>query len=281
MTASLEGWNQRCRYLTYFHENQFSYPGILDKRTSHQFTSINFTSALVSDSIAFNSEFNRTTFIEQSCKYLNKAVDMELSGAIAELRQKSLVLYPGIDFSLLDRAEGGSRGSNIKTIVWNHRWEHDKNPDEFFSALYRLQQDGIGFRLCMLGQQFKHRPECFAEARQRLASEIVQWGHVDDMESYFTQLASADLVVSTALHEFFGIAVIEAVRAGCLPVLPNRLAYPELFDARFLYEDGCLYEHLLKVLQSGAQLSEAESVSMTKQFDWETIGDDYRGWLNG
>ncbi len=281
LTGRLAGWNPGCRYLTYFHENQFSYPGFLDKHTTHQFTSINFTSALASDSIAFNSNFNRTTFLEQSGKYLNKAADMDLSGSLAELRDKSVVLYPGIDFDLLDRVEKKSQIRAEKTIVWNHRWEHDKNPDEFFSALYRLQQDGIDFKLCVLGQEFQNRPECFAEARQRLAGEIVQWGHVGDMEGYFRHLAGGDIVVSTAIHEFFGIAVIEAVRAGCVPVLPNRLAYAELFEAPFLYEEGCLYEHLVKVLRTGEKLSKVESVGMTERFDWKNIADDYRGWLDG
>ena len=35
-------------------------------------------------------------------------------------------------------------------------------------------------------------------------------------------------MLSTARHEFFGIAVAEALRAGCLPWLPARLSYPEL-----------------------------------------------------
>ena len=42
-------------------------------------------------------------------------------------------------------------------------------------------------------------------------------------------LSWADCIVSTAHHEFFGLAVVEAAAAGCLPLLPPRLAYPELF----------------------------------------------------
>jgi glycosyltransferase involved in cell wall biosynthesis len=279
MVVTLEGWNQRCRYLTYFHENQFCYPGFLDKHTSHQFTSINFTSALVSDSIAFNSEYNRTSFFEHCTSYLDKAADMELAGIISELHKKSTVLYPGIDFTLLDRVERRTSASRVKTIVWNHRWEHDKNPEEFFTTLYRLQDNGIEFNLCMLGQTFKYSPACFDEARERLATNIVQWGHVDNIEEYFAMLAGSDIVVSTAIHEFFGIAVLEAVRAGCVPVLPKRLAYPEIFENRFLYEPGLLYDQLLNALQTGERLSVAESRAITERFGWERLGDNYRMWL--
>jgi glycosyltransferase involved in cell wall biosynthesis len=55
-------------------------------------------------------------------------------------------------------------------------------------------------------------------------------------------LSWADCIVSTAHHEFFGLAVVEAAAAGCLPLLPPRRAYPELFPpdqghAASVYDD--------------------------------------------
>ena len=55
-------------------------------------------------------------------------------------------------------------------------------------------------------------------------------------------LQSADIVISTADHEFYGISILEAVQAGAFPLLPNRLSYPELIPetlhAACLYSDG-------------------------------------------
>mgnify|MGYP001812148595 CR=1 FL=1 len=280
MVSSLEGWNPSTRYLTYFHENQFSYPGFLDKHTTHQFTSINFTTALVSDSIAFNSEFNRSSFLHHCRRYLARAVDMELIGCHDELQKKSVVLYPGLDFCELDRVKKSPLSARAKTIVWNHRWEHDKNPEEFFETLYKLTDSGVDFRLCVLGQQFINNPECFEEARQRLADKVFHWGYVEDLETYYRYLAGGDIVVSTALHEFFGISVMEAVRAGCVPVLPKRLSYPELFEEQHLYETGCLYEHLLDVLHRDGRLSTEQALKMTEPFSWTSLDASYREWLN-
>ena len=47
----------------------------------------------------------------------------------------------------------------------------------------------------------------FTEAKQRLASHIVNYGFVESRDDYQRILASADVVVSTARHEFFGVAM--------------------------------------------------------------------------
>ncbi len=280
LASSVAGWNSRCRYLTYFHENQFCYPGYLDKRTNHQFTAINFTTALTSDQIAFNSEFNRRSFFSESHRYLTKATDMEMVDCLGDLEKKSCVLYPGIDFSGIDQVRIDKKADRAKLIIWNHRWEHDKNPEEFFETLYQLSDDGVEFRLCVLGEHFRNRPACFDEARNRLAERIVHWGYIDERERYYRQLIQGDIVVSTALHEFFGMAVLEAVRAGCRPVLPKRLSYPELFTDDYLYDQGDLGEHLKVLLEGDVQFDRGRGVAITEPYDWEARAGDFRSWLN-
>ena len=48
-------------------------------------------------------------------------------------------------------------------------------------------------------------------------------------------LAGSDIAVSTALNEFFGLAMIEAAYSGCFPLVPDRLAYPEIYPVEFRY----------------------------------------------
>jgi hypothetical protein len=52
---------------------------------------------------------------------------------------------------------------------------------------------------------------------------------------YYKVLSRCDLVVSTSLHEFYGVALIEACLFGVYPILPNRLVYPELYPKLCLY----------------------------------------------
>jgi glycosyltransferase involved in cell wall biosynthesis len=279
LIAQVDGWNVNTRFLTYFHENQFSYPGILPKSTNHQFTAINFTAALASDHLAFNSRFNQQTFLDACRCYTSKASDMQLSEQVDDIEKKSRVLYPGIDFELLDGTAAPDKTSDEPLIIWNHRWEHDKNPEEFFDVLFRLKDDNIAFRLAVLGQDFKRKPAVFHEAKRRLAGTIVQFGYIADKGCYYELLEQGRFVVSTSHHEFFGISIIEAVRAGCYPLLPNRRAYPELFDKRFLYDDGSLYQILAAHLLSNTRLHPDECTALTEKFSWRTMAGAYSKWF--
>ncbi len=279
MTQSVAGWNSRCRLCAYFHENQFAYPGFLDRRMNHQFAAINFTTALTSDSTAFNSHFNRSAFLNQCRKYLAKATDMDLSPSAVRLEEKSTVLYPGMDFTTIDRLKGGRTLHAVPRIIWNHRWEHDKNPEVFVDALYRLAGDGLDFELAILGQTFRNRPPCFEALRRKLGDRIVHYGYVAAEEAYCRCLVEGDIVVSTALHEYFGISILEAVRAGCLPVLPDRLVYPELFDGRYLYVENGLYERLRTAVKQAERLPEEEAMRLTEPFDWRHQAPAYARWL--
>ena len=126
-------------------------------------------------------------------------------------------------------------------VVWNHRWEFDKNPESFFKALDQVDRMGIDFRLAVLGENYQSAPPVFAEARHRFGDKIVQYGYVQSRDDYVGWLKKGWVAVSTAIQENFGISMVEAMRYGCLPLLPHRLAYPEVlpreFHADFLYRD--------------------------------------------
>ncbi len=279
LVNQVQGWNRKATIATYFHENQFGYPGILAKEASHQFTAINFTTALASDAIAFNSYFNMDCFFSQCHKYIKKARDINLREEVQAIEQKSCVLYPGIDFQPIDCQSKTDTPGSMPLVIWNHRWEHDKNPGTFFNALYKLDEMGVAFRLAVLGQSFAEQPTEFEEAKKRLAHLIVHFGFVADKKRYYQLLSEGSVVVSTSHHEFFGISVLEAVRAGCVPLVPDRLSYQELFPEQYRYSDDQFIDLLKDRLINRSSLQNEQKELLTQRFSCEDLIPSYREWL--
>jgi len=279
LRSLLECHGIRLPLAVYFHENQFSYPGQVPDPGTFQFSSINFTSALCADRLAFNSKYNLESFLASIRGYLKKATDMDLRYLGGRIRDKSVVLYPGMDYRLIDAAGVPVKSNKtIPVIIWNHRWEHDKDPETFFHALFELACDH-DFRLIILGQQFHCQPEIFKLAKQKLADRLDHLGFVENREEYARLLRRGDIIVSTARHEFFGMAVLEGVRAGCRPLVPDRLSYKELFAGRYRYPENGFKKHLHELLVRNEPLLPAEAVRMTEPYSWSMVADRYRNWL--
>lgn len=54
-------------------------------------------------------------------------------------------------------------------------------------------------------------------------------------QEYYNTLGNSKIILSTATEETFGIATAEAVIMGCIPILPKRCAYPDIYPEEFLY----------------------------------------------
>ncbi len=268
-------------FYTYFHENQFAYPVRKEDERDFHFGLTNLTTVMASDRAAFNTAYNLQTFLQGVEQIQKICPDMELKGMMGQIIVKSCIFSPGIDFCLIDGAAAREKQRHkAPVIIWNHRWEHDKNPQYFFKTLFALDEEGVDFRLIVLGQTFRRKPAVFSEASERLQAKIIHFGFAQSRQEYARLLQTGDIVVSTAKHEFYGIAVIEAVRAGCYPLLPARLSYPELFSAEYLYEDGELPGRLRSMLQSNVRLDTVRAKALTERFSWAALMPKYMQWLS-
>lgn len=264
---------------TYFHENQFVYPvQINDDRDVH-FSLTNLTTALASDKIAFNSHYNLQTFLTGCHDVLRICPDMHCDNFTESIREKAVILYPGIDFHDIDKRSKTRTHNDVAVILWNHRWEHDKNPELFFTTLVQLKAKGIDFRLIVMGKSFNQQPACFEMARHELADNIIHFGYIDSREEYIDMLCLSDIVVSTSLHEFYGISVIEAVRAGCCPLLPDRLSYTEMFPDEFRYGDSEFEDKLIAFVMN-CRINLKHAHELTDPYGWDTLFPDYSLWLD-
>ena len=234
----------------YFHENQLTYPVRKEEERDRHFAFSNLLSARAADAVWWNSGFHRDDFAQAARDWLRRLPDFQPLDSVDGILAKSSVLPQGIDLPPPRRA---SREPGPLRILWAARWEFDKNPEAFFAAVGRLKELGHPFRLSVLGERYRRSPEIFDQAQRDLDGHIDHWGYLDGRDAYLEALGRADVVVSTADHEFFGVAVAEAVAAGCRPLLPDRLAYPELIQdlepaTDYLYKsDDELHDRLLSL----------------------------------
>ena len=226
--------------LVYFHENQLTYPLAPGEKMDLQFGFTDITTALCADRVLFNSRFHFDQFFNTLPGFIAQMPEYKPGWVVDAIRNKSGILHPGCQFDG-DTPTPASLPPGPPIIIWNHRWEFDKQPERFFSALDQIDRKGIDFRLAILGENYQAAPREFVNARRRFSDKIVEYGYVRSKDAYVDWLKKGYVAVSTAIQENFGIAMVEAMRFGCLPLLPNRLAYPEVlpreFHSDFLYRD--------------------------------------------
>jgi glycosyltransferase involved in cell wall biosynthesis len=237
----------------YMHENQLTYPPPPHAKRDLTYGMIQHLSMLAADRVCFNSAYHLRSWFGELPRLLKHFPDHTHLETIGTAQAKSVVLPVGCALRRLDEYRSGSqrtlpaedsqgqtRAPAAPLILWNQRWEYDKDPVTMLRALYALADEGLEFRVALAGESFRLQPAEFAEARARLGQRLVHYGYAESPDAYAHLLWQADIVLSTALHEFFGVSIVEAVYCGCRPILPRRLSYPELLPAAL--HDACLYD---------------------------------------
>lgn len=264
----------------YFHENQFAYPLSPLDRPDETYPMVNWSSATVADLVIFNSEYHRTLFFDRAEQFLRRFPDRRHGHLISEVEGRSIVLPVGVDLQRIG-TPGPRDDDGPPLILWNQRWEHDKGPDALVEVIRALLDADLDFRIAVVGEQFVSAPAAFNRLPDLLGDRLVAFGFLPN-GAYVEVLRNADIVLSTAEHEFFGIAVVEAMAAGAFPVLPDRLVYPERiperYRARCLYSDADgLYGRVRWAVEHRASADAiARRLAATVQsFDWSVVAPRY------
>ena len=276
------------RWLLYFHENQFAYPNTLEGVVDLQLLSLK--AAAAADAVAFNSAFNRDSFFDGAEALLTRLPDHVPARLLNDIEAKSRVLPVPLlpPHRRYDAAtEGPLRGDAPLRIVWNHRWEADKGPETLHAMVAALTRRDVDFELHVVGQQFRDRPQALDRLQRMYPGVLRTFGFVADDADYEALLRAMDVVVSTARQEFQGLAILEAVRAGCIPLVPDRLAYRETVPAGFRYlslpgnheaEAAQIAEHLAR-LARGKRAGEWPAAPDVNAFEWPAWREAYAAWV--
>ena len=226
--------------MLYFHENQFAFPSRQDGHRDLEAQITSIYSALAATQLVFNSAFNRDTFFAGAKALLKKMPDGVPAGVLMMQQARARVLPVPLSNALFTAAPVTTtpfttkpatkmQGAKQQDIVWNHRWEHDKGPERLLKIVKAYVASGLAGKFHIVGQQFRTTPAAITEAAALLDQHqlLGEFGYIEDSKQYHRLLTQCGFVLSTADHEFQGLAVMEAMALGCFPMVPDALVYPE------------------------------------------------------
>ena len=258
------------------HENQFSYPwSTNDKDKKHgrdfHYPFVQLKSCLQADLVVFNSAYNRDSFLSGCRDFLKKMPDFNLMDGVDEITQKSHVIPLGFKFEQYKPLQ--NKITEKIRILWNHRWDEDKNPEGFFNALENLSD--LPFELVVTGESCRGTQKIFDRAQRRWKENIAHWGYCENHSDYLKLMGSCHLLPVSSLQDFFGISVVEAIMCGVQVITPKRLAYPEVLakaDSPIWYEEDHelgvkLREATIGILEHGYRPVDENLV----HYSWDNI----------
>jgi glycosyltransferase involved in cell wall biosynthesis len=267
--------------MAYFHENQVTYPRLRGTKLNSWFGQINYHTALAADVVGFNSAFHRGDLLGALRELEREPNNWLTPAGIDAIEAKSGVLPVGVDLGWL--AGPDLRGGGPRTLLWNHRWEFDKSPELFERVVRRLAEEGVAFRLIVAGEPGDNPSPAMWRVREALPERIVHFGFAESRAEYAELLRRADIAVSTTRHEFFGVGMVEALAAGCIPCAPRRYAYPELVPASYhwlLWEDEAGLTALLRELLTGPLPPREPFREAARRYGWEAVGPAWQAALD-
>jgi len=209
--------------ILYMHENQAAYPlsdhPKVDPKRDVHFALTNLTSILAADLVIWNSLWNKASFLEGMDGILRRASAVELAGWQQKVEQRSRVIWPPVEAppeACQHRREAG-QGDSVG-VVWPHRWEHDKGPQELLEIAERYSER-LDLRWTILGWQYPDVPPALAEFKARFAPRIDHFGydHRFAKEDFNANLPCDRLKEMVADGELGSVANDSIVLMGLIP----------------------------------------------------------------
>lgn len=230
---------RRVPTICYFHENQWCYPhdpdattpdreGRADRNASYGFS--NALTAIRTEALVFNSEHHRSSFADAGAEWLRRLPKPNPARELRAAIEESHVVPPLPELEAIELGPGSEPGAALR-IVFPHRLEADKRPVVFARSIARCVDAGARIEVVFTGgRPGSLRPEV-EQALGSISRATVSVGYIESRRDYLEVLRRADVVASTAAHEFFGVAFAEAMAAGCSPLAPAAENYPALLRA--------------------------------------------------
>ncbi len=207
--------------------------------------------------------------IFQVSEYAVRVMDDEIrkfnDNIARKLFEKYRVVGLPINAKLIESYRTDKKFDKI-TIVFNHNLISSKNPIMFVRVVDRLLKkydiQVIFTRSICDDMQI----DSVLKEFKRNHPDKVFFIEKPGVDPYYPTLWKSHIQVSTATHETFGVATVEAMYTGNCCILPNHCSYPEITggyeECLYKYDEDELYRKLVYVIENdsvrrriGAELS--------------------------
>ena len=139
-----------------------------------------------------------------------------------------------------------------------------------------MNDSNIDFNAVILGENFSKSPSVLRNNINKLGPRILHAGFVNSFQEYAKWLWRSSIVPVTNLQDFFGASIIEAVYCKCIPILPNRLSYPELFPPEVFYKnEKDLYNKTKTLSTNNKQKNAMQYSNIVSKYDWSIMAQKY------
>ena len=163
--------------LLYMHENQLTYPLPPGSKRDLTYGMMQHLAMLSADRVRFNSAYHLRSWFDEVPRLLKHFPDYTHLETVAAARDKSAVLPVGCDLRRLDRykispperhpersvtmphaVEDGSSANRADAplILWNQRWEYDKDPETDAPRALRARRRGAVLPRRARGRELSH-----------------------------------------------------------------------------------------------------------------------------
>jgi glycosyltransferase involved in cell wall biosynthesis len=268
--------------VVYFHESQLLHPVRDARPPDRDLVVANWLSMAAADLVVFNSSYHRDALAAALPSFLREVGDPRHGDRLDDVLARAEVLPVGVDLGDLRPDEQTPDEATVPTVLWNHRWDWDKRIDDALRMLVDVAEQGVAFDLVLAGERPGPASPKIKALLATLDDRIRVNAHLPRAD-YVAAVRDSDVVLSTAVHEFFGVAMVEAMAAGCVPVLPADLSYPEIVpegwhgDALYERVPGAGVERLAEVLANpaSARANVAGLAESMRRFDWSVVAPLY------
>lgn len=184
------------------------------------------------------------------------------------------VIYNGVSEEYIKESKKSYRKNftNKKVFISVGRMEFSKNPFKVIDIFKRSKYIFTDICLIFIGDG-----KLFNEVKkyvynQKLEKDVIFIKNVpfEKMKMWYFK---ADYFISACEVEAFGLAALEAVACGCMPILPQKGAFPEIFiKDRYLYDVNKI--NSIKFFEPTAEDREYLS-KILKKYTWKKAIGQY------